>query len=117
MSAAIAVPEHKLSESPNSRAIEVFDWKISASTNPISNASDCDALQSHLGIPIPEMTFGNNFLTIEHCPSAWKYSFSTPDALVAVRRGPLEAGDGGVKVGYADKWLRSRQDTSSQYMF
>lgn len=110
MSAAVAVPEHKLSESPNSRSIEVFDWFITASTNPISNAPECDALQASLGFPLPEMIFGNNFLTLEHRPSGWKYAFTTGAALKAVKNGELEEGDGGVKVGYADKWMESRYD-------
>ena len=112
MDAAVAVPQHQLFESPNSRSIEIFDWFITASTNPISNAEHCDALQSALSIPLPEMTFGNNFLTLEHRPSSWKYSFSTKDALKAVKNGQLVDGDGGVKVGYADKWLESRHAPS-----
>ncbi|GLB34132.1 putative type 2A phosphatase activator TIP41 [Lyophyllum shimeji] len=113
MSAAIALPKHQLFESPNSRSIEVFDWFITASTNPISNAADCDALQASLGFPLPEMTFGSNVLTLEHRASGWKYTFSTDAALRAVKNGELEEGDGGVKVGYADKWLESRTGPSS----
>jgi type 2A phosphatase activator TIP41 len=108
MSAAVAVPEHKLSESPNSRSIEVHDWLITASTNPISNTSEIDALQAYLGFPLPEMTFGNNYLSLEHRPTGWRYSFSAARALKAVKKGELEVGDGGVKVGYADAWLKSR---------
>ncbi|KAG6861861.1 hypothetical protein C0995_011158 [Termitomyces sp. Mi166 len=113
MSAAVALPQHKLYESPNSRSIEVFDWFITASTNPISNASECDVLHASLGIPLPEMTFGRNLLTLEHRPSGWKYSFTTDGALRNVRNGELQQGDGGVKVGYADKWLQSRTGPSS----
>ncbi|KAL0950233.1 hypothetical protein HGRIS_010219 [Hohenbuehelia grisea] len=113
MSAAMAVPEHKLSESPNSRSIEIYDWFITASTNPISNSAEIDALQTSLGFPLPEMPFGNNFLTLEHKPSGWKYTFDTPNALKGVKAGELEDGDGGVKVGYADAWLKSRTDPSS----
>ncbi|PPQ79507.1 hypothetical protein CVT25_003388 [Psilocybe cyanescens] len=98
-----AIPQHKLLESPNSRSIDVNAWLITASTSSISNASECDALQASLGIPIPEMTFGNNHLTLEHRPSGFKYSFTTPKALEAVKKGVLGEGDGGVKVGYADK--------------
>lgn len=108
MSAAIAVPEHQLSESPNSRSIEISGWFITASTNPISNAFECDSLHTSLGIPLPEMTFGKNFLSLEHRPSGWKYSFTAKEALRAVKKGELGDGDGGVKVGYADAWLRSR---------
>lgn len=108
MAEAVAVPEHKLYESPNSRSVELFGWYITASTHPISCASDCDALQASLGFPLPEMTFGSNLLTLEHRPSGRKFSFTTAAALKAVRNGELRDGDGGVKVGYADKWMESR---------
>ena len=109
MTTALAIPEHKLLESPNSRTIEIGDWVITASTNPISNAPECDTLQSSLsGLPLPEMTFGNNVLTLKHKCTGWKYAFSTEQALHGVKNGELEEGDGGVKVGYADAWLRSR---------
>lgn len=103
------LPEHKLSESPNSRTIEIGDWVITAQTNPISNAGECDALQAALqGMSLPEMTFGNNSLYLEHRASGWKYTFSTEEALKAVKNGELAEGDGGVKVGYAEAWLKSR---------
>lgn len=108
MSSTVAVPQHKLSESPNSRAIEINDWVIIASTNPISSASECDALQASLGFPLPEMTFGSNYLSLEHQPSGWKMVFDTHNALKCVKKGELGEGDGGVKVGYADAWLKSR---------
>jgi hypothetical protein len=108
MSSTVAVPQHKLSESPNSRAIEINDWVIIASTNPISSASECDALQASLGFPLPEMTFGSNYLSLEHQPSGWKMMFDTHNALKCVKKGELGEGDGGVKVGYADAWLKSR---------
>jgi len=57
---------------------------------------------------LPEMTFGNNTLELEHKPSGWKYEFSVTRALRGVKKGPLEEGDGGVKVGYAEAWLKSR---------
>jgi type 2A phosphatase activator TIP41 len=113
MSAAIALPYHTLLESPNSRSIEINGWLITASTNPISNAGECEALQASLGIPLPEMTFGNNYLTLEHRASGWKYAFCTKDALADVKKGELGNGDGGVKVGYADAWLKSRTDPNS----
>jgi len=114
MADAVAIPEHKLSESPNSRSIELFDWLITASTYPISSAPDCDALQASLGFPLPEMTFGGNLLTLEHRPSRWKYSFTARAALKAVKKGELQEGDGVVKVGYADKWMESRYVSCSR---
>lgn len=108
MSEAVAVPQHTLSESTNARTIEIYDWTITASTSAISNASECDALQSALGFPLPEMTFGNNYLSLDHRPSGWKFTLDTKGALSGVKGGELEQGDGGVKVGYADAWLKSR---------
>jgi type 2A phosphatase activator TIP41 len=105
---AAAIPHHRLHESKNSKSIELSGWYITASTDRISSASDCDALQAFLGFALPEMTFGRNRLTLEHQPSRWKYSFTTEAALKAVKNGELEEGDGGVKVGYADKWMESR---------
>ncbi|KAJ4479195.1 type 2A phosphatase activator TIP41 [Lentinula aciculospora] len=157
---AIHLPKHTLLEFPNSRSILVGNWRIIASTNPISNASQCDQLQSDLssgndgGIPLPEMTFGNNSLKIEWKPGGfigrdkrqkrnrnpnhidnakeqdysseseaeeetqdaseaeWKYEFDTLHALLGVKKGELEPGDGGVKVGYAEEWLKSRTGPS-----
>ena len=108
MSSAIAVPQHTLSESTHARTINIHGWVITASTTAISNASECDALQSVLGFPLPEMTFGNNFLSLEHQPSGWSLMLDAKGALSGVKGGELEDGDGGVKVGYADAWLKSR---------
>lgn len=118
MSAAIAIPEHKLSESPNSRTIEIGQWVITARTNPISNARELNTLQEALsGIPLPEMTFGNNSLELEHKASGWKYSFNTEDALRGVKNGELVEGDGGVKVGYAETWMQSRYVCSNCHVY
>lgn len=38
----------------------------------------------------------------------WIYEFDTLHALLGVKKGQLEPGDGGVKVGYAEEWLKSR---------
>lgn len=105
---AQALPEHKLLESPNSRTIKINGWEITATTAPIASAQDADALQTQLGIPLPEMTFVHNVLTVQHPASGWRYVFSTDRALEGVRNGELQDGDGGVKVGYADAWLKSR---------
>jgi hypothetical protein len=103
-----ALPPHKLSETNNTRRIDIFSWSLEAITAPIINASESDTLQAKLGIPLPEMTFGNNSFELTHNPSGWKYRFDAENALKYVKRGELQPGDGGVKVGYADAWLKSR---------
>jgi type 2A phosphatase activator TIP41 len=102
------VPPHKLFESPNSRTIEINGWSITATTNAISNAHESDTLQAQLGFALPEMTFGNNTLELLHQPSGWRCAFNARDALACVRGGEMQEGDGAVKVGYADAWLKSR---------
>lgn len=104
----VPLPKHELYEAPDERGITVNGWRVTSTTRPISNGPQTDALQADLGLTLPEMIFGNNSLTIEHQPSGWKYSFTARDALAAVKNGELEDGDGGVKVGYADAWLKSR---------
>ena len=95
-------------ETDGVRSIDIGDWLLEATTKTIVSASESDELQGHLGIPLPEMTFGNNRLFLKHKPSGWSYSFETRNALEGVKNGELEEGDGGVKVGYAEKWLQSR---------
>lgn len=99
-----SIPKHDLYEAPNERAISVNGWRISTTTNPISNSNECDALQAALGIPLPEMTFGNNKLTLTHQPTGWVYVFDAPGSLSEVST----EGDGGIKVGHAKSWLDSR---------
>lgn len=108
MTAEVKLPEHAIFEEEGSRTTNVGDWSIIATTKTIVSASESDSLQKTLGFPLPEMTFGNNALELRHKKSDWVYKFSTEDALRCVKNGELGAGDGGVKVEYADAWLKSR---------
>lgn len=103
-----SLPHHQVSESNNTRRIDIHAWTLETTTASIINASEGDALQATLGFPLPEMTFGNNELVLRHNPSGWEYRFDAEHALKGVRSGELQDGDGGVKVGYADAWLKSR---------
>ena len=108
MNTAATLPKHTIHEENGFRRIEVNDWRISATTRPIVSAAEADALQRSLGIPLPEMTFGRNELELLHTPSGWTYTFNAENALKGVRNGELGPGDGAVKVGHADAWLKSR---------
>ncbi|KAA1473410.1 type 2A phosphatase activator TIP41 [Dentipellis sp. KUC8613] len=114
MSQAPDIPPHDTKETPNWHSIDILGWKIVATRRPISSAGECDALQGRLGIPLPEMTFGGNSLELTHVSSGWRYVFDTEGALQGVKKGELGPGDGGVKVGYADAWMKSRTDPNSQ---
>ncbi|KZT42980.1 TIP41-domain-containing protein [Sistotremastrum suecicum HHB10207 ss-3] len=102
----MAIPEYQLSNpSPHVSAISINSWEITSSKKPISNARRLDQLHHVLEIPLPEMTYGDNWLSVKHKASGWEYRLDTQAALSAVRNGELRPGDGGVKVDYADKWL------------
>ncbi|KAI5119604.1 hypothetical protein M0805_005774 [Coniferiporia weirii] len=106
-------PQHELSEEDGVRTIAINGWCITATTKSIVSASEADALQKTLGFPLPEMTFGNNSLNLTYESNGWTYTFDTPSALARIKNGALGDGDGGVKVGYADAWLRSRTEPGS----
>ena len=108
MNTAATLPHYDLKEKEGSRTISIGDWEISVTTGSIVSASEADVLQKTLGFPLPEMTFGNNSLELHYKRSGWSYKFSTGHALNCVKNGELEEGDGGVKVGYADAWIKSR---------
>lgn len=113
-SAPPPIPDHKLESSPGetTTSIEIEGWKILSTSLPISNAKEIDELQEALGgLPIPEMPFGNNQITLHHLSSGWKYEFNMLGALRGVKMGELGDGDGGVKVGYAKEWRQSRLDS------
>ena len=73
-------------------------------------AAESDDLTKLLDFPLPEMTFGNNALRLRYKKGEreWVYQLDTVEALKLVKNGELGEGDGGVKVGYADAWLKSR---------
>ncbi|KAH7103070.1 type 2A phosphatase activator TIP41 [Auriculariales sp. MPI-PUGE-AT-0066] len=107
-------PDPVVTQTDTEHAIDYAGWRVLTTTYPISNAGQLDALQASLGIPLPEMTFGSNALTLTHIASGWKLTFDTAHALSGVKNGPLVDGDGGVRVDYADAWLKSRTDPNSQ---
>ena len=51
---------------------------------PISRAEPIDALSKRIGIPIPEMIFGDNIVSITHPTTGWSIDFNAADALDAV---------------------------------
>ncbi|PVF96465.1 TIP41-domain-containing protein [Serendipita vermifera] len=109
-----AIPRYHVDESDTVRTLTLPSWTIVAENHPISNAAHLDELHQKLGIPLPEMTFGHNVIQLKHQKSGWTYRFDTVHALQMVKNGPLEEGDGAVKVRHAEAWLKSRTDPQSQ---
>ncbi|CAH0026824.1 unnamed protein product [Clonostachys rhizophaga] len=83
-------------------------FQIEARKLPISKAGPIDELNEKLGIPVPEMIFGDNLIKITHKPSNWSISF---DAFGALNRVDKE-GKKLLKVSYAKDWERTREDTT-----
>lgn len=106
--AAIITPRYSVDEDGPVRTLTLPAWTIVAENHPMSNAAQLDALDAELKMHLPEMTFGTNRINLKHRPSGWQYEFSTTEALRGVKNGPLEEGDGSVKVKHADEWLKSR---------
>ena len=104
------LPPHEVSEEDGCRTIDIGAWKITATSTHIVTAAESDVLSKLLDYPLPEMTFGNNSLRLRYKKGdrEWIFQLDTVEALKLVKNGELGEGDGGVKVGYAEEWLKSR---------
>ncbi|KAK4155194.1 TIP41-like family-domain-containing protein [Chaetomidium leptoderma] len=85
-------------------------FHIAARKLPILKAGPIDALSARLQIPVPEMIFGDNLVSIAHPRSGWSISFSAEAALDTVDK----TGEAGMlRVAYAREWSSSREKTSA----
>lgn len=82
---------------------------ISSRKLPISKAGPIDAMSASLGIPVPEMIFGDNLVAIQHGPSGWALEFSAAAALDQVDK----TGANMLQVAYAGEWSSSRLKSSA----
>lgn len=79
-------------------------FKISARKLPISKSGPIDDMTAKLGIPVPEMIFGDNMVSIEHLVSGWRLEFNAYDALDCVDKTDKNM----LKVAYSQEWSSSR---------
>lgn len=84
-------------------------FKISARKLPISKSGPIDEMSKQLGIPVPEMIFGDNMVSIEHLASGWRLEFNAYDALGQVDKTDKNM----LKVAYSQEWSSSRFDSLS----
>ncbi|KAI1345912.1 TIP41-like family-domain-containing protein [Xylaria sp. FL0043] len=82
---------------------------ISSRKLPISKAGPIEAMEKDLGIPVPEMIFGDNLVSVAHVPTGWRIEFNARDALDAVDK----TGANMLQVAYAGEWSASREQTSA----
>jgi type 2A phosphatase activator TIP41 len=94
----MASPGTKSHTSPNNA------WRITTRKLPILKADPIEALTADVGIPIPEMIFGDNFAQITHVPSGWTLNFNVRDALDRVSK----TEEGMLQVAVAEEWKKER---------
>jgi type 2A phosphatase activator TIP41 len=82
----------------------VKGWNIQTRKLPISKSDAIDAMSDKIGIPIPEMIFGDNLVAIEHVASKWRLEFNPVDALDRVDKTDKTM----LKVAYSKEWSASR---------
>lgn len=79
-------------------------WRISTRKLPILKADPIEDMNSKLGIPVPEMIFGDNFVAVEHILSGTQLGFNSFDALDRVSK----TQDGMLQVAYSEEWKKGR---------
>ncbi|KAL2259047.1 hypothetical protein VTK26DRAFT_7411 [Humicola hyalothermophila] len=84
-------------------------FTITTLKRPILKAGPIDALSSRLGIPVPEMIFGDNLARITHARTGWAVSFSAEGALDTVDK---TGASGMLRVAHAGEWSRSREGSA-----
>jgi type 2A phosphatase activator TIP41 len=85
-------------------------FKISARKLPISKSEPIDLMSKKLGIPVPEMIFGDNMISVEHVASGWRIEFNAFDALDRVEKTDKNM----LKVAYSREWTSSRYERPIQ---
>lgn len=84
-------------------------FEISSRKLPISKSGPIDAMSAKLQIPIPEMIFGDNLVSVRHVPSGWSIQFTAEEALDRVDKTDRNM----LQVAYAGEWSSSREKTSA----
>ncbi|KAJ5232760.1 TIP41-like protein [Penicillium chermesinum] len=82
-------------------------FRISTQSLAILKADPIEDMTQKLGIAVPEMIFGDNYLTIEHEKSGWGINFNAFDALDRVDK----TGQSMLQVAYSREWQQSREKT------
>ena len=88
-----------LSTSPNG------SWTLTTRKAPILKAQPIEDLHNDLGIPIPEMIFGDNFVQLTHNASNFSLTFNARDAMDRVSK----TEEGMLQVAVAGDWKETRK--------
>ncbi len=122
--ATAMAPKYSLQEGSHGTTMKIGDWTITSTKRPILNISQIEAAERELCLPLPEMTFGHNSLTLEYNQSSGsrfahedaptsdsgpvRIAFEAMEALrlVATGEGWEERVGGGVLVSMAETWSK-----------
>ncbi|KAI5304775.1 hypothetical protein KEM56_005948 [Ascosphaera pollenicola] len=97
-----------LPTAPKPNSFKTKGFKITTQKLPILKAGPIEEMTQKLGIPPPEMIFGDNHVSILHEPSGWGMTFNSFDALDRVDK----TGERMLKVAHSSSWQKSRQNPS-----
>lgn len=85
-------------------------WTLSTRKQPILKAGPIEQLHQDIGIPIPEMIFGDNFVSLTHNPSHFTLFFNARDAMDRVSK----TEEGMLQVAVADEWKETRKNQADE---
>ncbi|KAI1293070.1 hypothetical protein EDD11_008517 [Mortierella claussenii] len=108
-----AAATHHLIKENQTNGIAIQGWTVLSHKTSILNSQEIDAAIADLGIPIPEMIFGNNFLSIEHT-SGFKLEFKALPALAMVDQSSKSSDL--IKVSYAREWFDKRSMANQEHI-
>ncbi|KAK4692736.1 type 2A phosphatase activator TIP41, partial [Phenoliferia sp. Uapishka_3] len=95
-----APDEPSLFEQGGTKGIQLAGWKVTTTKLPILNTIESDTAASSLHLPLPEICFGNNCVTIHNPQSGLKLEWDTMSALRVIET------ETSVKVAHAAEWAR-----------
>ncbi|KAF9166494.1 hypothetical protein BGX21_003831 [Mortierella sp. AD011] len=104
---------HRLIKEDQTTGIAIHGWEVRSHKTSILSSKEIDAASADLGIPIPEMIFGNNFLSIEH-KSGFKLEFKALPALAMVDQSSKNSDL--IKVSYAREWFDKRSMANHEHI-
>ncbi|KAF9579569.1 hypothetical protein BGW38_004119 [Lunasporangiospora selenospora] len=104
---------HKLIKDRHTNGISILDWTVLSHKTSILNSQEIDRATADLGIPIPEMIFGNNYLSIEH-NSGFKLEFKALPALAMVDQ--TASANELIQVSYAREWFTQRSMANQEHI-
>lgn len=81
------------------------DWEVHTCKGAIMSSQEIDSTTAGLGIPLPEMIFGDNSVQIKHKSSGWSIHFDAVSALDLVDKTGQQ---GLLKVAHSHKWMSTR---------